>query len=274
MLIRIESSDNSRIRLVRKLATRKGRTAEGRFVIEGLNLCREAVLRSLDIDFLMVPDDWKTSGGTGDLSGLRAFTEECISDPGLTVCTVPAKTFAGLTDAGNGIGICAVLRMPETDLTTVSRLPSGTNILVLDRIQDPGNMGTMIRTAVAAGYGMIIAVKGTVDVYSAKVLSARAGMIFEIRIVYADGTEELADVLRASGRKIAVTDPAGGRPYYEEDLSRNTALVIGNEGNGVSDEVMALADIRVTLPMKGSIESLNAAVSAAILMYEAVRRDD
>ena len=210
----------------------------------------------------MVPDDWKTSGGTGDLSGLRAFTEECISDPGLTVCTVPAKTFAGLTDAGNGIGICAVLRMPETDLTTVSRLPSGTNILVLDRIQDPGNMGTMIRTAVAAGYGMIIAAKGTVDVYSPKVLRATAGMIFEIPIVYADSTEELADVLRASGRKIAVTDPAGG------------ALVIGNEGNGVSDEVMALADIRVTLPMKGSIESLNAAVSAAILMYEAVRRDD
>ena len=274
MLIRIESSDNSRIRLVRKLATRKGRTAEGRFVIEGLNLCREAVLRSLDIDFLMVPDDWKTAGGSDDLSGLRAFTEECIADPGLTVCTVPAKIFAGLTDAGNGIGICAVLRMPETGLTMVPRLPSGTNILVLDRIQDPGNMGTMIRTAVAAGYGMIIAVKGTVDVYSAKVLRATAGMIFEIPIVYAENTDELADVLRTSGRKIAVTDPAGGRPYYEEDLSRNTALVIGNEGNGVSDEVMALADIRVTLPMKGSIESLNAAVSAAILMYEAVRRDD
>ena len=167
-----------------------------------------------------------------------------------------------------------MLKIPETDLTAVSRLPSGANILVLDRIQDPGNMGTMIRTAVAAGYGMIIAAKGTVDVYSPKVLRATAGMIFEIPIVYADSTEELADVLRASGRKIAVTDPAGGRPYYEEDLSRNTALVIGNEGNGVSDEVMALADIRVTLPMKGSIESLNAAVSAAILMYEAVRRDD
>ena len=99
MLIRLESQSNSRIRLVRKLGTRKGRTAEGRFVIEGLNLCREAVLRSLDIDFLMVPDDWKTAGGSDDLSGLRAFTEECIADPGLTVCTVPAKIFAGLRQA-------------------------------------------------------------------------------------------------------------------------------------------------------------------------------
>lgn len=274
MLTRIESSDNSRVKLVRKLATRKGRTAEGRFVIEGLNLCRESVLRSLDIDFLMIPDDWETAGGKEDLSGLRAFTEECIANPGLNVCMVPAKIFAGLTDAGTGIGIAAVLKMPENDFSVLSRLPSDTNILVLDRIQDPGNMGTMIRTAVAAGYGMIIAAKGTVDVYSAKVLRATAGMIFEIPIVYAGNTGELTEALKASGRKIAVTDPAGGRPYYKEDLSRNTALVIGNEGNGVSDEVMALADIKVTLPMKGSIESLNAAVSAAILMYEAVRRDD
>ena len=94
MLIRIESSDNSRIRLTRKLATRKGRTAEGRFVIEGLNLCREAVLRSLDIDFLLIPDNWETSGGSDDLSGLRAFTEECIEDSALKVCMIPARIFA------------------------------------------------------------------------------------------------------------------------------------------------------------------------------------
>ena len=274
MLIRIESPDNSRVRLVRKLGTRKGRTAEGKFVIEGLNLCREAVLRSLDIDFLMIPDDWETSGGISDLSGLRAFTEECIEDSNLAVCMVPARTFSGLTDAMTGIGILAVLRIPESDPSQAERLPEGVNILVLDRIQDPGNMGTMIRTAVAAGYGMIIATKGTADIYSAKVLRATAGMIFEIPFAYVRDTAELASVLKSSGRRIAVTDPAGGRPYYREDLSSNIALVIGNEGNGVSDEVMALADVRVTLPMKGSIESLNAAVSAAILMYEAVRTED
>lgn len=274
MLIRIESPDNSRIRLVRKLGTRKGRTAEGRFVIEGLNLCREAVLRSLDIDFLMIPDDWETSGGREDLSGLRAFTEDCIADSKLTVCMVPSRIFAGLTDAQTGIGILAVLKMPESSPDIAKHLPDGANILVLDRIQDPGNMGTMIRTAVAAGYGMIIAIKGTADIYSAKVLRATAGMIFEIPIAYVRDSSELSGVLRASGRRIAVTDPAGGRPYFREDLSRNTALVIGNEGNGISDEIMAMADVRVTLPMRGSIESLNAAVSAAILMYEAVRTDD
>ena len=274
MLIRIGSSDNSRVKLVRKLGTRKGRTAEGRFVIEGLNLCREAVLRSLDIDFLMIADDWKESGGQDDISGLRAFTEECIGSDSLTVCMVPAKIFAGLTDAGTGIGIIGVLKKPDNDLTQAARLAPGSNILVLDRIQDPGNIGTMIRTAVAAGYGMVIAVKGTADIYSAKVLRATAGMIFEIPIAYVDDAAELGEVLRRSGKRVAVTDPAGGRPYYEEDLSRDTALVIGNEGNGISEEVMALADVRVTLPMRGSIESLNAAVSAAILMYEAVRTQD
>lgn len=274
MLIRIGSSDNSRIRLVRKLSTRKGRSAEGRFVIEGLNLCREAVLRSLDIDFIMVPDDWKDSGGRDDISGLKAFIEECIGSDELTVCTVPAKLFAGLTDAGNGIGVIAVLRQPENILGKVSELAPGSNILVLDRIQDPGNIGTMIRTAVAAGYSMILAVRGTADIYSPKVLRATAGMIFDIPFAYVRDAEELGSILSATGKRVAVTDPAGGRPYYEADLSRDIALVIGNEGNGISDEVMALADIRVTLPMKGSIESLNAAVSAAILMYEAVRTQD
>lgn len=274
MLIRIESSDNGRIKLVRRLGTRKGRTAEGKFVIEGLNLCREAVLRDVKPDFLMIPDDWETAGGPEDISGLRAFTEECIRDRNLTVCSVPSGIFAGLTDAGNGIGILAVLKMPDNDPELVHSVPEGANILVLDRIQDPGNIGTMIRTAAAAGYGMIIALKGTADMYSAKVLRASAGMVFRIPFAYVDGADELAQVLKDSGKQIAVTDPAGGVPYYKAELGRNTALVIGNEGNGISDEVMALADIRVTLPMKGGTESLNAAVSAAILMYEAVRTED
>ena len=274
MLIRITSSDNSRIRLVRKLATRKGRYQEGRFVIEGLNLVREAVTRRLDTDFLMIPEDWETAGGQDDISGLKAFTAECIADADITVCAVPPGVFSSLTDAVTGIGILGVLKMPAQDPGYAAHLPEGSNILVLDRIQDPGNMGTMIRTAVAAGYGMILAMKGTADIYSAKVLRATAGMIFEIPLAYVSDADELAKVLRTSGRRIAVTDPAGGVPYYIEDLSRNVALVIGNEGNGISDEIMSLADIRVTLPMKGSIESLNAAVSAAILMYEAVRTED
>lgn len=271
MLIRVVSPDNSRIRLVRKLSTRKGRSAERKFVIEGLNLVREAVNASRDIDFVMIPDDFDGSPGR-DISGLAAFTRECISSSELTVCSIPAKLFAGLTDAGTGIGMLAVLKMPETDISEVYSLPEDANILILDRVQDPGNIGTMIRTAAAAGYGMIIAVKGTADIYSPKVLRATAGMIFDIPFAYADSVDGLTQLISRSGRRIVVTDPAGGRPYYEEDLRKGIALVIGNEGNGISDELMTLADVRITLPMKGGIESLNAAAAAAILMYEAVRQ--
>ena len=270
MLIRIGSQSNSRIRLVRKLGTRKGRTAEKKFVIEGLNLVREAVSGSLNIDFIMIPDDFDKAGGS-DISGLVSFTKDCIDSRSLTVCMVPSKVFSDLTDAGTGIGILAVLQMPGTDVSMINSLPYSANVLVLDRIQDPGNTGTMIRTAAAAGYGMIIAVKGTADIYSAKVLRATAGMIFDIPFVYTDSIPGLVRVLHESGRRIVVTDPAGGRPYYEEDLREGVALVIGNEGNGISDELLSLADVRVTLPMKGGIESLNAAAAAAILMYEAVR---
>ena len=264
MLIRIESPDNARIRLVRKLRTRKGRLAEGRFTAEGVNLVSEALRRGLDIDFLMVTTDH----GSGEL---KELIENCIASRRITVCEVPENVFSKLTDAENGIGVLAIVKLVMHDLSVIDDLPQGSDILVLDRIQDPGNIGTMIRTAAAAGYGMILALKGTADIWSAKVLRSTAGMIFDIPFVYVDSPAEFEQVVRRAGKRIAVTDPAGGVPYYETDLRENVALVIGNEGNGICDEIMNMADVRVTLPMKGGIESLNAAVSAAILMYEAVR---
>lgn len=263
MLISITSGDNSRIRLVRKLATRKGRAAEGRFAVEGRNLVSEILERDLDVDFIMIP-----AGAADDAPD---FIRKCIDSPDITVCEVPARVFAGLTDAENGIGMLAVVKLREYGPDLLDGLRPDDNILVLDRIQDPGNMGTLIRTAVAAGYKAIVAMSGTVDIYSPKVLRATAGMVFEIPVIYVPDNEALKGILGRSGRHIVVTDVNGGVPYYKEDLSRGIALIIGNEGSGVSDALMEIADVRVTLPMKGRIESLNAAVAAAILMYEAVR---
>lgn len=264
MQTRIESRDNARLRLVRKLQTRKGRNTEGRFAAEGINLLREAAGAGLDIDFILVSEDF-------DGGDMRDFLTEAADSRDIMICTLPAALFDGLTDAEHGAGVITVIRTPSQDVSMLGRIPEDTNILVLDRIQDPGNMGTMIRTAVAAGYGMVLAVKGTADVYSPKVLRATAGMVFRMPCVYVADAAELKDVLRSHHRRIVVTDPAGGIPYYDADLGSGIALVIGNEGNGVSGEVMDIADVRVTLPMRGEIESLNAAVSAAILMYEAVR---
>lgn len=260
MLVRIESSDNNRIKLVRKLQTKKGRDTEAKIVIEGVNLVSEAVAKGVRLNFIMVDEEYDA----GD------WLEELKADNATTVCELPTSVFNKITDAENGVGILAVIDKAaiEQDITD---LPEDANVLVLDRLQDPGNIGTIIRTAVATGYSLIVAVKGTADVYSAKVLRSTAGMIFDVPIMYVDGAGELSKLVHRFGKRLVVTTVDGGKPYYEEDLKTGVALVIGNEGNGVSDEVLELADVRVTIPMRGRIESLNAAISAAILMYEAVR---
>jgi TrmH family RNA methyltransferase len=263
MLIRITSGDNSRIKLVRKLSTRKGRSTEGRFAVEGRNLVGEIIDRGLDVDFIMVP-----RGAADEADGL---IRDCIDSPGLTVCEVPEREFAALTDAGGGIGMLAVVKRSDPDPDMLYGLKPEDNLLVLDRIQDPGNMGTLIRTAVAAGYKAILALSGTVDIYSPKVLRATAGMVFEIPVFYLPDEKALKEILEKTGKRMVVTAVDGGKPYYDEDLSKGIALVIGNEGRGVSETLMQTADVKVTLPMLGRIESLNAAVAAAILMYEAVR---
>lgn len=263
MLIKITSGDNSRIRLVRKLRTRKGRINEGRFAVEGRNLVSEVLGRGLDVDFVMIPE--------GAAADAPDFIQDCIRSKDMIVCEIPQREFADLTDAVVGIGMLAVVRQQPCGPEIIDSLEPDDNLLVLDRIQDPGNMGTLIRTAVAAGYKAIIAMSGTVDIYSPKVLRATAGMIFEIPVIYVAGEDMLREILRRSGRRIAVTAVDGGVPYYETDLSSGIALIIGNEGGGVSDAMIRMADVKVTLPMRGRIESLNAAVAAAILMYEAVR---
>lgn len=261
MLLKIESPDNNRIKTVRKLANRKARDEENKIVIEGINLVSEAVRRNIRTDFIMVSDDF--NGGD--------FLTECINDPAIQVCEVKSAAFNRITDAENGVGILAVIDKNELGYADMSRISGSDNVLVLDRVQDPGNLGTMIRTAVAAGYSMIIAVRGTADVYSQKVLRATAGMIFDIPVKYVDDAQKLRDTLKVLAKRIVVTTVDGGRPYFEENLKNGIALVIGNEGNGVSQEVLNIADVRVTIPMRGEIESLNVAVSAAILMYEAIR---
>lgn len=263
MRIHISSGDNSRVKLVRKLKTRKGRSTEGRFTAEGKNLVCEVLSRGLDVDFIMIPD------GTED--GLPEAVRQAADSPDIAVCEVPQRVFDDLTDAGTGIGMLAVVRQSSIASSIPEGIGPDDNILILDRIQDPGNMGTLIRTAVAAGYKAVLALSGTADVYSPKVLRATAGMVFEIPIIYVPDETALIGMVRKAGKRIAVTAVEGGVPYFEEDLSKGIALVIGNEGRGVSDTLLDIADFRVTIPMNGRIESLNAAVAAAILMYEAVR---
>ena len=266
MLTKISSATNSRIKLVRKLQSRKGRSEESRFVAEGMNLVSELIDGGHDIDFLVISEDFMSS--EGERAGrIKAF----IDEPRTTALEVSKAVFDGLTDAEHGIQVLAVVKYDLFTLDYIDSLPDDACVLVCDRIQDPGNMGTMIRTAVAAGYSAVVTLPGTVDVYSPKVLRATAGMVFEIPIISASNEDELKNAAERKGLRIAVTVPSGGVEYYREDLKKALMLVIGNEGAGISESINNMADLRITLPMKANTESLNAAVAAAILMYEAVR---
>lgn len=259
---RILSPDNAKIRLIRKLRSKKYRDAALKFTIEGMNLVSEAIRREIDIDFILCTESVCRDCDNADL----IFGARC------EVNIISSNLMNSISEAGHGISVLAVISKESLyeGLTYDYRTLSG-NVLVLDRLQDPGNIGTMIRTAYAAGYIAVYAMIGTGDVYSPKVLRATAGTIFDIPVRYVRNVPELLRQVGMKGKKLAVSVPVDGKPYYDCDLSSNTALVIGNEGRGVSDEFISAADERITIPMRKGIESLNAAISSAILMYEAMR---
>ena len=259
----ILSPSNRTLSHVRKLRKKHVRDEEGLLVLEGANLLEEALRHQVTLTDVLIAEDASTER-------LAPLLAEHVPTSRMKI--LPRDLFEQVAEAVNGSGFLAIAEKPSmTKEQFRDGLTEGDNILVLDRVQDPGNIGTMVRTAVAAGYRAVLTMKGTADCYSSKVLRATAGMIFAIPVLSVDGPEELISLTKACGKQLTVTDPAGGIPYYSCDLTRNIALVIGNEGRGVDAAIMDIAEKRVTIPMCGEIESLNAAVAAALLMYEAHR---
>lgn len=266
----ISSPDNDKIRFIKRLGHKKYRDQQGKFLIEGINLVRAALSKALTMEMVLIADDFDYSEIAETLSGNVDYHR---------IYLVPRYLYEKISDAENGSGIIAVVNKSSYSLDTLESMLRSHhgcvgNILVLDRLQDPGNIGTMIRTAVAAGYSIVATIKGTTDIYSPKVLRASAGMIFDIAVVELVDANDLKKMVSRLDKKIVVTDPRKGVPYYKCSLARDVALVIGNEGNGISEEILESSDIRVNIPMQGEVESLNAAVCASLLMYEAMRIDE
>ena len=185
---------------------------------------------------------------------------------GLTmpVYELPAHVLAAVCDTKTPQGIAAVVRMKEQSAL-------GKHIVVLDGVQDPGNVGTIIRTADAAGLDGVLLSTQCADVFSPKVLRATMGSIFRMNLRTTDDLPGELTKLREKGYSI-LSSQLDGTPFYErEKVAEQFALIIGNEGNGVSEQVQQTATHRVRLPMRGGAESLNAAIAAAIMMYELMR---
>lgn len=256
---RIESKNNNFLKEVKKLKEKKHRIKEGLFLVEGLRFAVEAINSDFIVESLIINDNF-----------LDRFYDTEIEEEklkGTRVVNLSNELFKGLCDTENPQGILAVVRNKEVSI----KKENGFYVLA-DRIQDPGNMGTIIRTAHAAGALGVILTKGTVDIYNEKTLRSTMGSIFKVPIIE-DNNLEIVHNLKSEGFKLVTSTLDTDKNFFEVDLKQNVIISVGNEGNGISDELRSLSDIGVKIPMPGNAESLNAAVAASIMIYEVVRQN-
>jgi RNA methyltransferase, TrmH family len=252
----IQSLQNPRVKNWVKLLSKKGRMKEGTFLIEGEHLVEEAVKAKAELVCIIIQSGLETKFSL-------------IHNASVPIYLVTDAVLQKITDTETPQGICAIVRMAEHSLSEV--LSQESLVLILDAIQDPGNLGTIIRTADAAGVSGIILGSGTVDIYNPKTIRSTMGSIFHIPFVEAD-LEGSLTVLKERGFKLVATSLEGSIPYNRPLYHGSVALVIGNEANGVSKDWLDAADVKIKIPIYGKAESLNAAIAAAITMYEAVRQ--
>ncbi|WP_251613618.1 TrmH family RNA methyltransferase [Senimuribacter intestinalis] len=256
MIKEISSKENRIFKECQKLSQKKYRDREGLYLVEGENLLAETP--SEQIHYIV------SKKGKESLVPPALKTQQ--------IYVMDERLFDKIAQTETSQGIMAVIEKQTYSAEELGSLcGAGTNLVVLDRLQDPGNIGTILRTAEGAGYAAAVIVKGTGDVYSPKTIRSAAGSVFRIPIIHVEDNRELRKLVDSLGKRLTVTCFDTDNDYFDVDLSKDTALVIGNEGNGVSLELIEMADIKVKIPMKGRLESLNASVAAGILMYEAAR---
>ncbi|AXF55849.1 TrmH family RNA methyltransferase [Salicibibacter kimchii] len=246
----ITSANNSLIKKLKKLRQKKYRVKERRFLVEGVHLVEEALLSSVDVVMLVTSDEAPLL--SVDISENR-------------VVEVNASVFAALSDTESPQGWLAVCKMPAEP-----EVSSG-NVLLLDGIRDPGNLGTMIRTAAAAGLAGIYVSEDTVDMYNPKVIRATQGAMFHLPVIVAD-LKKAVSSLKEEGIIIYGTDMHSEFSYRDaKPQGAPYALLLGNEAQGISPELLSVTDKTVSIPILGKAESLNVAVAAGIIMYDWIR---
>lgn len=261
----ITSKDNKIIKLIRQLETKKIRDELSLFVIEGPNLIVEAIAEQAKITTILISEEFAKSELEANQKLLKHFIENKIE-----FFSVEEKIFKSVADTENSQGIIGIVSKREYKDNLLVR--ENAFIVILDRLQDPGNIGTIIRTSQAAGVTCIAIIKGTGDIYSHKVVRATAGAIFKMPFIFFKNEKDAIDKVKKSGMRMLCTTVSGGKDYFQEDMKGKVALIIGNEGKGTSKEFINAADGLVTIPMPGGAESLNAAVAASIIIYEGVRQ--
>ncbi|MQN02308.1 MAG: RNA methyltransferase [Lachnospiraceae bacterium] len=258
----ITSKNNDLIKYVKKISSKpKARREENVFFAEGRRLLSETPARLLKK--VLVSENFSFKDTPAD----EKLKE--ILNSGADIEEVSESVFSEISDTKHSQGIAAVVRQPSYELSDL--LPGKPLILLLENVQDPGNLGTMVRTALGAGASGIVMTRDCVDIFSPKVVRATMGAIYRLPFFFVDDASEAIEKLRGRVRFFAAS--LGGKKTYDQcDFSHGTAFLIGNEGNGLRKETISACDSEMLIPMEGGLESLNAAMAAGILLYEAHRQ--
>jgi len=258
----ISANDNPVIKKFRALSMKKQRDKLGLYIIEGPNLLEEALNGKAKIGQILF--DEEALSRSEELAGLARMAEErkipaAVASPSLFLK-------ASNTDTPQG-----VIAWVEKPVWTKEQFfaPEGGNIIVLDRLQDPGNLGTIIRTGEGAGIDGVIMTRESVDIYNPKTIRATMGSIYRVPFLYTDNLEQVMEELKKRNVHTYAAHLQGKEYYDVQEFKEGCAFLIGNEGNGLKKETADLAERYIKIPMEGQLESLNAAVATAILMYEA-----
>ncbi len=228
----------------------------------------------------LIEEVWLREGfseGSGPEAGVRGedFVSSCLAKAedlrarGVKTETLSEGLFSKISDTKTPQGILFVCRKPFRTVEEMLERKDARNLLFLEDLQDPGNLGTIIRTAEGAGIRGILMTEGCVDLFNPKVVRATMGSLFRVPVLKTKEPAELISELKRKGFQILASRLDGAVSYDEADYSGESVILIGNEARGLSEEMSKESDIRVIIPMKGSLESLNAAVAAALLMYRA-----
>ncbi|MDD3252244.1 MAG: RNA methyltransferase [Lachnospiraceae bacterium] len=260
----ISSTSNKQVKYVNALVKKaKTRREEDLFVAEGLRMCSE--IPKDRIQTLFVSESFSKQPECAGLTGGVRQVE-----------TVTDEVFRALSDTQTPQGILALVRQYHYALSDVTRTKAesgrAAQVMILERLQDPGNLGTILRAGEGAGVTGILMDAATADIYSPKVIRSTMGSVLRVPFVYVEDLCGALEILKKKGIRLFAAHLDGKNSYDQEDYTGDMGFLIGNEANGLSDETAGQADTYIRIPMEGKVESLNAAVAASVLMFEAARQ--
>lgn len=254
----ITSTGNAQVKELLQLQKKsKVRNERNIFLVEGIKMFLEAPRNSIEKVFIS-ETLFNRKKQELNLDGLKV---EILSD----------KVFSHVSDTKTPQGILCIMRQKKTKLEEIfAQKPE--HLMILDNLQDPGNLGTIVRTAEGAGVSGIILSKDCVDIYNPKTIRSTMGSIYRMPFLYVEDLENTIEEVKKQDIKVYAAHLQGKNNYDEENYKTGCAFLIGNEGNGLRDEIAEKADIWVKIKMHGEVESLNAAIASSILMFEVCRQ--